>query len=204
MDKNRVLSLPRLWLIAVAIIGIGAFSLVSAQEQKEKCAGTDPNKAAAAEEKHEGKTIECLHKCTVCCVKKCQANMEDISTAKAAIKAAIEAIDKGDTKAAKSELEKAENLLKKVHECMEQTIGEMPCVNRRCPMMGNSIDMMSCPKERTCMYKGMKIGFCSQGCVAAWEKMTEAEKDAKLKEAGCSMTHKHKEGHKEMHKEKPM
>jgi hypothetical protein len=33
------------------------------------------------------------------------------------------------------------------------------------------------------MYKGMKVGFCCPNCPPEWDKLTDAEKEAKLKEA---------------------
>jgi ribosomal protein S20 len=128
-----------------------------------------------------------MNKCTSDCMKRCKANMADVSAAKAAIKAAIAAIDKGDTAMAKMEMEKADKLLSNVHKCMKENMQQMPCCNSKCPIDGNPINMKSCPKDCTCMYKGMKVGFCCKGCPAKWEKLTDAEKDAKLKDAMPSM-----------------
>jgi ribosomal protein S20 len=174
-----------LWLVAavVAITGLAAFSLVSAVVPSEQT--QEPNKMPMAEGKKMEKmpmcTMEDMHKCTNMCVKNCQANMENISSAKDAIKAAMEAIDKGDMKAAKSELEKADKLLATVHKTMEESMDKMPCVNNKCPISGKSIDMMDRPKDCTRMYKWQKVGFCCTMCPATWDKLTDAEKDAKLK-----------------------
>lgn len=149
----------------VKVIAMEAVSAVKPEEPMRKCTMGDMNKSMAG------------------CMKTCQANMEDISAAKVDIKAAIEAIDKGDTKTAKSELEKADKLLSNAHKCMKENTEKMPCSNAKCPIMGKSIDRMNCSNGLTRMSKGMKVGFCCKECPAAWDKLTDREKDAKLKDA---------------------
>jgi len=182
MNGKRKMLSPALWLIAATIISLAGLTLISAQAK----AAEEPNKAAITGEKM-GKmpkcTMEDMQKCTKTCIKNCQTNMEDISAATAAIKAATEAIDKGDTQAAKSELEKADKLLATVHKSMEENIEKMPCVNARCPISGKPVDTMDRPKDCTRMYKGMKVGFCCPNCPPAWDKLTDEEKDTKLKGA---------------------
>jgi hypothetical protein len=189
MNRKKTSPSSILWLVVAvtAIAGLTAFSLISAQaagkaEEPNKMAMAEEKKETAMEEKQE-KKMEKMHKCTDMCVKNCQANMENISSAKNAIKAAMEAIDKGDMKMAKSELEKADKLLMTVHKTMEENMEKMPCVNNKCPISGKSIDMMDRPKDCTRIYKEMKIGFCCPMCPPQWDKLTDAEKDAKLKEA---------------------
>jgi len=128
-------------------------------------------------------TMGDMDKCMAGCMKTCQANMEDIAAAKAAIKAAIEAIDKGVTVTAKTELEKADKLLSNVHECMKENMQKMPCSNAKCPVEGKSIDRMNCSNELTQMHKCMKVGFCCSACRLAWDKLTDNDKDAKLKDS---------------------
>ena len=108
--------------------------------------------------------------------------MDDIASAKAAIKAAIEALDKDDKATAKSELEKADKLLAKAHKCMKENVEKMPCVNGKCPISGKEFDKMNAPADHTRMYKGMKVGFCCAVCPTQWDKLSDEEKDAKLKE----------------------
>jgi hypothetical protein len=183
------------WFIVAVILGVAASLLVStqakeaeniqAEKMKEAVVAGETSNVAAGEkmlkEAAEEKQQEKMHKCTNMCVEKCETNMKDVSEAKAAVKAAIEAIDKGDTKAAKSELEKAEKLLGTVHKAMEENVEKMPCVNNKCPISGKEIDMMNRPKDCTRIYKGMKVGFCCTNCPLEWDKLTDTEKDAKLK-----------------------
>ncbi len=188
MKTKRTILLPsHLWLIAVVSVmaGLAVFSLTLAQA-KEKQAG-EPNKMAMMEEKKETATEEKheekMNMCTMKCVKNCQEGMDDITAADATIKVALDAIEKGDLSAARSELAKAQKILAKVHERMRENIEKMPCANIKCPMTGNPINRMEMPMEQTRMCKGMKIGFCSPGCPAAWDKLTDDEKDTKLKES---------------------
>ena len=50
-------------------------------------------------------------------------------------------------------------------------------VNTNCVMMPDE----TVDPDVTAMYKGMKVGFCCQDCVEEWNKLSDAEKDAKLK-----------------------
>lgn len=184
MEIKRI-SLPHILWLAVAIVaGIAVLSLVSVKAAEK---APEPNKAVMAEEKKETameeKQEKEMHKCTNMCVKNCQTNMENISSAMTAIKAAMDAIDKGDMNTAKSELEKADKLLASVNKTMAENMEKMPCVNNKCPISGKPIDMMDVPKDRTRMYKGMKVGFCCPMCPPQWDKLPDDQKDAKLKEA---------------------
>jgi YHS domain-containing protein len=53
-------------------------------------------------------------------------------------------------------------------------------VNERCPISGMKIDPNKVPENLTRMYKGQKIGFCSDVCPEQWDKLRDAEKQAKL------------------------
>jgi hypothetical protein len=58
-------------------------------------------------------------------------------------------------------------------------------VNTRCPIMGSPIDPAKVPANLTREFKGQKVAFCCSGCPAAWDKLTDQEKEAKLKEAAA-------------------
>lgn len=54
-------------------------------------------------------------------------------------------------------------------------------VNERCPIMGAKIDRKKVKlnaMSRT--FKGKMIGFCCAGCPAAWDALSDKEKEAKL------------------------
>jgi len=56
-------------------------------------------------------------------------------------------------------------------------------VNTTCPLMGSRIDPAKVPANLYRQYKGKGVGFCCGGCPLAWDKLSDAEKDAKLKKA---------------------
>jgi hypothetical protein len=114
------------------------------------------------------------------CVKTCQANTEHLTNAMAFIDAANKAMDAGDTAAAKTDLDKAKTLLTTIQQSTHQCMRQMPCANTKCPITGKAIDVTNEPEDLTCMYKGMKVGFCCPACPPAWDKLSDAERDAKL------------------------
>jgi pectinesterase len=61
--------------------------------------------------------------------------------------------------------------------------GPRKVVNSVCPIMGLKIDPTNVPDSQIREYKGKKIGFCSPTCPAAWDKLSDEEKDGKLQAA---------------------
>ncbi len=57
---------------------------------------------------------------------------------------------------------------------------EAKVVNVRCPIKGTKMDQANVPPSLTRMFRGQKVGFCCAGCPTAWDKLTDAEKNAKL------------------------
>ena len=53
-------------------------------------------------------------------------------------------------------------------------------VNVRCPIMDTPIDLAKVPESLIREHKGKKVAFCCTGCPVAWDKLSDAEKDAKL------------------------
>jgi hypothetical protein len=64
--------------------------------------------------------------------------------------------------------------------------GETPnhnhVVNNRSPITGAQINPNDVPDVLVRCYKGMKVGFCCGGLPETWDKLSDAEKDAKLAE----------------------
>jgi len=56
-------------------------------------------------------------------------------------------------------------------------------VNSKCPITGQQIDPAKVPDSLTRQYKGQKVAFCCPACPPQWDKLSDAEKDAKLKAA---------------------
>lgn len=49
-------------------------------------------------------------------------------------------------------------------------------INTQCLVSGEALDANS----PTVDYMGKKVGFCCKNCIAKWEKMSDADKQAKL------------------------
>ena len=89
---------------------------------------------------------------------------------------AIKAIKAGNKETALAALHKAQKMLAAI-------IGEHikpKFANTRCPIMGSPINPDKVAKNLIRDYKGGKIALCCGGCPATWDKLTDAEKDAKL------------------------
>lgn len=55
--------------------------------------------------------------------------------------------------------------------------------NTKCPITGGALGSNGVVKRLTRDYKGLKIGFCCDGCPQEWDRMSDADKDAKLSKA---------------------
>lgn len=63
--------------------------------------------------------------------------------------------------------------------------GEKPqtFANVTCPIMGSPIDPKNVAPGLMRLHKGKKVAFCCGGCPTAWDKLSEAQKEAKLQKA---------------------
>ena len=53
-------------------------------------------------------------------------------------------------------------------------------VNDHCPIMGSAVSD-PVPASLVREYKGGKVAFCCAACLPAWDKLSDSEKEAKLK-----------------------
>jgi hypothetical protein len=53
-------------------------------------------------------------------------------------------------------------------------------VNTKCPMTGKTIDPAKVPANLAREFKDQKVGFCCPMCPPAWDKLSDADKEAKL------------------------
>jgi hypothetical protein len=56
-------------------------------------------------------------------------------------------------------------------------------VNHRCPIMGSPLDRGKVREGLTRRFRGRKVGFCCAGCPKAWDKLSEQEKESRLRGA---------------------
>lgn len=54
-------------------------------------------------------------------------------------------------------------------------------VNTKCPIEGGTVDPNKVPDSLTRDFKGQKVGFCCAGCPDQWDKLSDADKESKLK-----------------------
>jgi hypothetical protein len=59
----------------------------------------------------------------------------------------------------------------------------MTVVNAYCPMTGKKLDTTKLDASRTREFEGKMIGFCCPHCPPSWDKLSDAEKEARLKKA---------------------
>jgi len=141
-------------------------------------------------------------------VEKPKSDADLLAQAVEAINDAKKAIEEGDAKLALAKLDEAEELVLSVHakmvkppqavpanemmhegvmEHMEQPMPEgaekSKVVNTKCPILGTAINPATVPPGLTRLYKGQKVGFCCGGCPESWDKLSDEQKDAKLKAA---------------------
>ena len=108
-----------------------------------------------------------------------------VSSALAAVEAAEKAVQAGDKDQALAQLAEAKRVLVAARHHLAPP-AEAPFVNARCPIMGSPIQPDKVPAALVREYKGQKVAFCCGGCPVAWEKLSDAEKDAKLAAAGAA------------------
>jgi hypothetical protein len=126
--------------------------------------------------------MEAMQKSRMTQLQEYNKNMKDLVAAMAAVDDAIKAIDTQNTATAKQQLVKVRKLLKKVHDSQMKLVLNNAAINDQCPISGKKINRMNTPESLTRMHKGQKVGFCCPECPPQWDKLTEAEKDAKLQE----------------------
>jgi hypothetical protein len=111
-----------------------------------------------------------------------QKHSERIAAALEKIEAARGAVEAGNSDGALAALDEAEVLLTESHEELVAA-ARPPVVNARCPMMGSDIDPQNVTASLYRVHNGRGVGFCCGGCPAAWDKLTDEQKDEKLQAA---------------------
>jgi hypothetical protein len=92
---------------------------------------------------------------------------------------AIKAVESGDKIAALVELRKARTMIAAIKAGVGNHV-KPEFANVRCPIMGSPIKTDKVADNLVREYKGEKIAFCCGGCPSAWDKLPDAERQAKL------------------------
>ena len=103
----------------------------------------------------------------------------DLPMAMLSIVQAIKAAESGDKKTELAELNRAVNTLMAIHTAIGKHV-KPQFANSRCPIMGSPINRDKVDPSLTRDYNGQKIAFCCGGCPSAWDKLIDAQKQAKL------------------------
>lgn len=116
----------------------------------------------------------------------------------AALQQIIGHLEAGHTQMALAELKQVQTSLAALQKALGQHV-KPAFINDRCPIMGSPINPANVAANLTRDYQGGKVAFCCAGCPAAWDKLSDAQKAAKLK----TVAPQPKEG-EGMHTEHPM
>lgn len=93
---------------------------------------------------------------------------------------AVKAIQSGDRQTELAELNKALEKMITIHKALGAQAKPQYANNLHCPVMGSPVYINRVDIKLTRDYKGRIIAFCCPGCPAEWDKLTEAQKQAKL------------------------
>jgi hypothetical protein len=92
---------------------------------------------------------------------------------------AAKAMESGDKKTVLAELDKTLNTLIAIYRALGKHV-KPQFANNRCPIMGSPINPEKVTKNLIRDYKGQKVAFCCAGCPSTWDKLIDAQKQAKL------------------------
>ena len=162
MSKTRLVTI-------VSIFGIGAIAAIILPLTSANAEGGHGNhgkKAMKKELKEKPLSLEEIH----------YGHLPMVSKS---IDKAIKAIGAGNNETALVELRKAQKMLAAIKGGIGRHV-RPKFANVSCPIMGLPIDTEKVGKSLIRDHKGEKIAFCCGGCPVQWDKLTDAEKDAKL------------------------
>lgn len=196
------------WTIAgLAVVGLALVAVATAPALGAGCGGCGtraPDKGVAGPKAPaaEGPTAPasqcggCGGVCGGCGTKAADksaaasGHMQAVAKLNDSLAAALKAAKAGDAKTAATEIAKAQQLLAGMQKRMasrkpvagpEGKTGKI--VNARCPIMGSKVNPDKIPAKLIREFNGKKVGFCCGGCPAAWDKLADSAKAAKLKGA---------------------
>lgn len=106
-------------------------------------------------------------------------NSQQLPAIQDAVARATQHIQAGQYQAALAQLEQAQNLLKSTQAAMGQHV-KPAFVNDRCPIMGAPIEAARVTPDLVREYEDQKVAFCCAGCPAAWDKLSEADRQVRL------------------------
>jgi hypothetical protein len=171
MNKARFVTIGG--AICVAVIAAVMIPIAKANS-----CGMDHGQHSTHETQHETKNVKEAHAAHLAMISKSIDN-------------AIQSIEAGNSEPALAELKKAQQMLAVIKESLA---GQMKSefVNAKCPMMGSPINPEKISDNLIREFKGQQVAFCCGGCPDMWDKLSDAQKEAKLSEKkAAAPTHNH-------------
>ncbi|MHC4715636.1 MAG: hypothetical protein ACYS5V_01585 [Planctomycetota bacterium] len=174
-------------LVGAAVVGWVGTELISAQCGSGSCGAkhgsgvTVPAKACAK----AGCKDACKCDGKRAAGKLCRKTLsKQLTAVLAAVESAEKALASGDKTKALASLADAKRLVAEARASLAPP--KVGYLNARCPIMGSPIKPAKVTPNLVRKYKGGKVAFCCAGCPAAWDRLTDAERQARLKAAGAS------------------
>lgn len=158
MSKTRLVTI-------VGIISIVAIAAISIPKASAKAEGEHENHGKM-DMKAEPLSLEKIHS-------------EHLPMVSQSIDKTIKAVEAGNKEIALAELHKAQKMLAVVNAGIAKHV-KPKFTNVSCPIMGSPINPDMVAETLIRDYKSQKVAFCCGGCPGQWDKLTDAEKDAKL------------------------
>jgi hypothetical protein len=160
-------TLTALWLVSGAV----GDAQSSHQGQAVQAGETTPMA-------HPKTAEQAAPKCPASGAQACSAHLPELTRG---VDAAIKALENDQKAEALAELQKVKALLAKCQEkCSAAATAEPKFANDRCPISGLPIVPAKVTDNLVREYKGQRVAFCCGSCPPKWDKLTDAEKDAKL------------------------
>ena len=176
MSKTRLVTI-------VGIISIVAIAVTTIPMAKASSCGAGHGQKPGMEIKKEmGEKCLSLEK----------IHSEHLPMVSQSIDKAIKAVEAGNKETALAELHKAQKMLVAINAGIAKHV-KPKFANVRCPIMGSPINPDKVAKNLIRDYKEQKVAFCYGGCPGQWDKLTDAEKDAKLAKVKPEPTESHSE-----------
>ena len=164
MNKSRRIKVLALCVTAVVALGGPGVTLLAQPGNREHPRG----KVKAAKKKRHRK------------IQKVHADQSaHLANALKAIEGAIHAVESDQKEEALAGLRRAKKLVAGVHKNLKE-LRKPRLANASCPMMGSRLNPKKVPAHLTRKFKGKTVGFCCAGCPAAWDRLSDEDKERRL------------------------
>lgn len=161
MKKTRKITL----LTSVLIVGVSLWLSVPAELLAEATSGHTMHSAKKAAQE-DVKSLE-------------MTQAHHLPALSVLLEKAAAAVKAGDDKAALAHLQTAQSMLEMVKQAVGKAVAPA-FANTKCPMMGGVIQPEKVTPALTREFNGQKVAFCCGGCPDMWDKLSDAQKQAKL------------------------